>query len=300
MADTLAPHVTAEEAAAAAAFDAQIDGNEPAEPEKRERAPAAEPKTAEPADERDYEAEARAMGWKSADEFDGDPSKHRDAKTFVELADNDPAVLRQKYTEEVKKNEEFQRKTAAATKAEVERVRRESEARHKQELADLKAERDELIERYAGNPNAIRQINENYEVKAQSVAPPMANEIAGWFASHPEFETDPVFKAAVVAKGEELKGKPYDEQVKALDTYMAKRFPEYYASGAPATPAPAAATNGAPPANARTIDGARTIQARDAKGFEGLPAEAKKMYAMLKEQGVAPSKDVFAKDYHDA
>lgn len=306
-ADELAPPVSAEELAAAAELDAAIDGSTP-EPVSPAPAPSkeapADPGTKatsdEPAPERDYEAEARADGWTSLDEWVAagkDPEKHRDAQTYVELADNDPASLRRKYTEVIKQNEEFQRKTAAATKAEIERVTKESERRHQAELASLKAERDDLINKYAGNPDAIRQINANFEQATQQVAQPLATEVATWFASHPEYDTDPVFQAAVTAKGEQIKHLPYAEQVKALDESMSRRFPEYYGNSDP-KPEPKP-SNGAPPANSRTIDGARTIQTRAAHSFDSLPKAAKDMYAMLKEEGIAPKKDDYAKDYHN-
>ena len=140
MADTLAPTVTDEERAAAAAFDALIGDDAPAPVRAPKAEPAPEPVDPAPvAQERDYEAEARAMGWKPAEEFTGDPANHRDAKTFVELADNDPASLRKKYTEAQKQNEEFQRKIVAATNAEIARTKREIEAKHTAQLQELQA-----------------------------------------------------------------------------------------------------------------------------------------------------------------
>jgi len=301
MSDTLAPDVSAEELAAMAELDAAIDGGrieEPAatpEPEAKEPAPATEP---EP--ERDYEAEAKADGWTTLEEWVAagkDPEKHRDAKTFVELADNDPAVLRRKITEERKRNEDFQRRVTAATRAQVERVRQESEKQHRDQIRALEAERDALIDQYAGNPDAIRQINQKFETERQNIPQPVAPEIAEWFAGHPEFDTDPVFNAAVVAMGDKLKGKPYAEQVKELDAEMARRFPEYYGTAEPKSdPKPA---NGAPPANSRSIDGARTIQTRDVKSFDTLPAEAKAMFKTLEADGIKIKKEDFAKDFYN-
>ena len=94
MADTLAPTVTDEERAAAAAFDAVIGDEAPAPVRAPKVEPVQETTEAAPvADERDYEAEARAMGWKPADEWSGDPTKHRDAKTFVELGFSEEEIV---------------------------------------------------------------------------------------------------------------------------------------------------------------------------------------------------------------
>lgn len=307
MADTLAPTVTDEERAAAAAFDALIGEDAP----PPARAPKAEPVQEQAADapatdNRDYEAEARAMGWKPADEWSGDPSKHRDARTFVELADNDPAVLRQKVTAEVKKNEEFQRKIVAATNAEIERTKREIEAKHQREISELQAERDRLLEQYAGNPQAIRTIVDNHAqavANVQTEAQVMA-EVAKVQAEWPRMtlaKTDSEFGAAAFAICEELKSKnvPLADQLKEVDRRLSKRWPEYYTDTPAPTPAPAVVDTGAPPANSRSIEGARMVQPKADKGFDSLPAEAKNIYRMLQNDGVKRSKEDFAKDYHN-
>ena len=215
----------------------------------------------------------------------------------MELADNDPAVLRKKYTEEVKKNEEFQRKISAATQAQIERAKQEADAQYKQQIKALEKERDEMIEQYAGDPASIRQINQNFEAARESVPQPTPEESLNWMAQHPEFQTDAVFKAAAVQICEKHKDKPFAEQLAEADKELARRFPEYYGTPEPKSdPKPA---NGAPPANSRSIDGARTIQTRDVKSFDTLPAEAKAMFKTLEADGIKIKKEDFAKDFYN-
>lgn len=309
MADTLAPQVTAEEKAAAAAFDALIGDDTPAPVRAPKAEPAPEPVEAAPAQqERDYEAEARAMGWKPAEEWSGDPSKHRDAKTFVELADNDPAILRQKYDAKVKEVEEFQKRVSAATTAEIERTKREIEATHNAQIKQLQAERDRLLEEYAGNPQAIKRIVENHaaEVSQVMTEKQIMAEVAKVQAEWPRTtlaKTDPEFGAAAFAICEELKvkGVPLAEQLKEVDKRLSKRWPEYYTdvSAPAADPKPEVRDTGAPPANARSIDGARMVQPSRNKRFDSLPAEAKKMHAMLEADGVKVDKEKWAEDYYN-
>lgn len=303
--DELAPSVSPEEAAAAAAFDAEIDSEirQPAPREPEAKAPG-EPqaKQQEPSGEnapRDFEAEAREMGWTSKEEWEAagkDPSRHRDAQTFVELSDNDPAILRKRYAELKAQNEEFQRKTTAATKAQVERVKRDSEAQYKQEMDRLRQERDKLIRENAGNYEAIQQVNESYERATENVAKPLPDETAQWLASNPHFYTDPVFQAAAMSITERNANLPIAEQLALVDKTLAARFPEHYGT----QPAPQPKTNGAPPANSRSIEGAR-IAPRQKSGFDEMPAEARAMYQTLKDDlgKDAPTKEAFAKDYHD-
>lgn len=321
MSDELAPVVTPEEAAVAAALDAMIDGQQTAEPKaepKPEPAKAAEPAPSDPPKERDYEAEARAMGWKPKEEWTGDPEKHRDAQTFVELADNDPAVLRKKYDAKVKEVEEFTRRQAAATQAQIERVRQEAQASVAAERAKLAQERDRLIAQYAGDPNAIRQINRNYEAAQANIPDPMdraaAFEVrAQWEQKHAEIASDPVFQNAAgllmqdilnTTSESEIAGKSHKEAQEYLFEKLNQRLAQSPAYGRffqqKEQPKPDVPANGAPPADMRSIEAPSRPQAGNAKGFDSLPAPSKQLYAQLASMGEAPSKEQWAKDYYDA
>ena len=315
MADELAPVVTPEEAAAAAELDALIDGAPQRAPRKAEPEKAAEPaETAPVTQERDYEAEARAMGWKPKEEWTGDPSKHRDAQTFVELADNDPAVLRRKYDEKVRENEEFQRKITAATAAQVERAKREAEAAVEAERQRLIEERDALIERYAGDPNAIRRINYNFEVAQNQIPDPQVQVAAmevrtEWESKYPQVASDPVFlaSASVIMEDliktespEDVNGKTPRQRQERLFERLNERLSTSPAYGqffkTPAKPAP---INGAPPADMRSIEAPMRSQQSAPRGFDALPQSAKQMYQMLQDDGIKIKKEDFAKDYYN-
>lgn len=291
MADNLAPVVTAEEAAAAAAFDAQIGGDE-SQPE--------------PTPERDYEAEARADGWVSQEEWVAqgkDPDKHRDAQAFVELSDNDPAVLRKKYTETKRDYERTVAQLTQATKATIERQKQEAEARYQQELYALKAERDQLLQQYRGDPRAAAQIADNYEQAKANVALPPPRETLEWIASRPAFNADKAFQAAAIAtmdviEQQDMPGRSSAEQYAELDRRLAARWPEHYQQAIPANVQPA---NGAPPAGSRQMGGVPVAKAAARKSWDSLPADAKKMHAMMVDDlgKDAPSKEQWAKDFYN-
>ena len=322
MSDSLAPPVTEEQSAAAAELDAMIDGGDfeqEQQPEQRqEQEPTERAEEAPEAPERDFEAEARDMGWKPADEWSGDPAKHRDAKTFVELADNDPAVLRQKYDAKVKEVEDFKGRVTAITKEQVERAKRDAEDRHRAEIASLEQERDDLIEEYQGDAKSIKQINKNFEAAKADIAKP-DDEVAAvtvrtsWLEQRPAYNTDPLFMASarmametvMAAETQEDWAKTPQQQQEArfakVDDMLAKsgRFNDVYGD----TPAAKAGVpKGAPPANSRSIDGSRSAPGRPNKGYDSLPADAKSMFNMLKDDlgADAPSKEDYAKGWHNA
>jgi hypothetical protein len=312
MADELAPLVTPEEAAAAAELDALIDGASQRAPRKAEPEKAPEP--APVTQERDYEAEARAMGWKPKEEWNGDPGKHRDAQTFVELADNDPAILRRKNDELRKQNEEFQQRTVAATKAEIERTRREAEAAVQAERQRLADERDELIQRYAGDPNAIKRINYNFELAQNNLPDPQVQVAATevrteWESKFPQVAADPVFKASAALimqelvetePAEDIQGKTHKQRQERLFERMNERLAQSPAYGQFFKTAPKPAPiSGAPPADMRTIEAPMRSQQSNPRGFDALPKEAKNMFQMLVDDGIKIKKEDFAKDYYN-
>lgn len=311
--DELAPKVSEEEAAAAAFFDAQIGEEEgpttvpPAEEassgagERPDDASIAQP--ADPAQERNYEAEARAMGWKPKEEWSGDPDKHRDAQTFVELADNDPAILRKRYTDLQKEHERTLEGLTRATSAQIARDKLAAEARAREQVAAIEARRDQLYTQHAGDPAAIQQITRDAERAKEEVPQPAPEESYAWVARNPQYNTDPEFNAMAFAamdviQNRDMAGKPLSEQFAELDKRLARRFPEYY----PADKLPSSAPTtdpGAPPANSRSIEGVRVAPSKVRESFDSLPADAKAMFARLKEDGIEVKKEDFAKDYYD-
>lgn len=306
--DHLAPTVSPEEAAAAAAFDAELDGapapaQEPIAEPVTDPAPKEPQAGAEPPQERDYEAEARDMGWKPLEEFTGDPENHRDAKTFVELADNDPAVLRKRYTELQNQHKETVTRLTRATEAKIDETVRQQKQKYEDYIKDIEAQRDQAIQQYAGDAQAIQQINRNFDVAKEQAPQPMAKETVKWIATHPQFETDQVFNATAQAtmiklQNEEMVGKPLNEIFGELDKRLGSRFPEYYVEALPAAADPKP-TNGAPPANSRSIEGVRVSPGKAKQTWASLPQEAKDMYETLKHDVPDLKKEDWAKEYYD-
>ncbi|MEM8615315.1 MAG: hypothetical protein AAGF20_00115 [Pseudomonadota bacterium] len=301
--DQLSP----EDQAAADAIDERIGGENAPEDEKPaftptpeydpqaeidakkgEAAEEAEASKPDPAED-DSEAMAKRMGWAPKEKWRGPDHQWVDAKTFIERAN--PAML----MERINKMERDHNQT-------VSNLERMNQVALDKQKADLSAQRDALIEEYAGNPAAIRQINKNHDeavgkLAAQSEAPPQPPEATrSWVQQHPQFNTDPVFQASAKAISQQLFGELGESADAAhfaeLDRRLQTRFPEYYDQEKPAP------QNGAPPAGARSMDGVKVGGGKRSNYASRLPAAAREQGKRFVKQGLFKDLEEYAKDYN--
>lgn len=111
----------------------------------------------------DYEAEARAMGWKPLDEYKGDPDKHIPAEKFVKRGMEKLPVLQKNYKEvldKVKALEEYNKTIA--------------ERSYQRALADIKAEQLKAVEK--GDIKEYNTLEEQKEKIQQDYSPKQSTE----------------------------------------------------------------------------------------------------------------------------
>jgi hypothetical protein len=151
--------------------------------------------TAQASSQRDWEAEARTMGW--TDKFKGDPTKFIDAKTFVEKGENEIGLIKadvRKLQGVTKEKDEFIKRIAEDNA----RIRQElDKARQKEVDKSLhQAFEDGDKERY---DQAIKERDEfiksqkEYEIKNSQPEPVNNNvptEIVNWVENNPAYKTD--------------------------------------------------------------------------------------------------------------
>ena len=109
--------------------------------------------TAPDSGERDFEAEARDLGWRPKDEFSGKPEHWKDAKTYVEfdVVGNRISKIERAVEERVAKIEKVNAKTI-----------KQLEAAHAKEIAELRETRKEAI--LAGDVNEVDRLDQQIEV----------------------------------------------------------------------------------------------------------------------------------------
>lgn len=116
---------------------------------------------------RDFETEARAMGWQPATEFKGDPGKCVDAKTFVERGETMLPFLKKALADEKRQFAEFRKEAKRAL-----RFMGDAEQRgYQRAMGELQAKHDEAVE--TGNVQAARQAVKEMGELAKPEAPPI-------------------------------------------------------------------------------------------------------------------------------
>lgn len=108
---------------------------------------------------RDYESEARQLGWRPLEEFKGDPSKHVDEETFVRRADEIMPLL--------KKKDQAQRREIDDLKKQVKRLTRAEQNAYESALADLRNQQREAVQ--TGDIREFDRISERIDKVSEDI-----------------------------------------------------------------------------------------------------------------------------------
>jgi len=183
----------------------------------------------EQASERDFDAEARDMGWRPKEEWTGKPDNWKDAKTYVEYDEVKAKVskVEREYAERFKKLESVNAKT-------VERL----QAAHEKEVAELKVARKEAIK--GGDVAEVERLDEAIEAsKADAPDKPSkktdADIQAEWVAENTWYESDAKMRRIALGVSNDLAaGKPdmtLAENLKLTMKALADEYPEFNWTG---------------------------------------------------------------------
>lgn len=152
---------------------------------------------------RDYEAEAKAMGWQPADEFKGDPKRHVDARTFIErgetllpLIKKDRDELKRELAELKRTMKQFGEFASKSEERAYRRATADLEARHAEavETGDVKAA--------AAAVKELRELEKPEPPKPDQSGDP-GREFAAWVEENDWYVTDDKKRAYadIVAQG---------------------------------------------------------------------------------------------------
>lgn len=253
--------------------------------------------------ERDYDADARGMGWVPEDDFKGDKSRWKDAKTFVEDGETILPIVRSqlKRSEEERKKdkEDFDKRIARSERMAEVALKREQE-RHATELASIKQQkRDAVAAGDTATFDALEKQEESLKANPPEADEKPAKELTAedntrqWAKDNTWFNDDfGMTKHAIEWSQWNAEKNPnisFEDNMKALDKEMRKTFPQKFSTTTtPAANAHAAVDSG----------GAFTGIGRKAgKTFADLPREAKEAGARYVDQKLFKDKEAYAKEY---
>lgn len=264
--------------------------------------------------DRDFEAEARDMGWVPEEDFRGDPDKWVDAEEFVTRGETFIPFLRannRKLEDQLKK----EREDNAARFAKLEKVTaagmKQMKERHEAELASVKERMRQAVQ--AGDVEAYDKLSEQHEAIAKN-APEDDDEESPddmkvifdeWVGDHSWFNenfdmnqkatkySDWLF-AQSKRKGQTLS---FRDNLKQTEDYMRKEHPELFGDK-PATQEQTRSANGH-----ALVDGGSQMTA-PGKGKQGvltgIPKDDLAIGRRQVEEGLFKTIEQWAKEYHNA
>lgn len=235
--------------------------------------------------ERDWDKDARGMGWQPKDDWRGDPDGWRDAETFVKRGDEIIGHIR--------RDRDAQREKAS--KAETDRddrIRRLEgqytealKAQAKQHAAEMETiksdERKAVVE---GDVEAFDALGKRKEALGtapevrEAPAPQPDDTVKEWAKKNPWFYTDPQMRALATATAETAaqSGADAHAQVAAAEAEVRKRFADKFE----------------PPKASVEVGGHSPKRGPKSKGVAELPAEARKAFDGFVKMGVYKAEDI--------
>lgn len=251
----------------------------------------------------EVEARAKRLGWVPAEEFKGDPAKHRSAEEFLDRGetllpilkrDNDKlhegmSRLERRLAEQEKTFGQF---AEFATKAE--------ERAYRRALTELEAKRDAAIETadVNGAKSAQRQIDELNKDAAPKVeksktedTPRVDPTVTAWISENDWFDKDPALRGFALKVFDKLEkatpGRSKSEMLAETKQKVMDKFPEDFGINPKREGAGAVNEPG----------GGTAPKKKTGKNYEDLPAEAKKACDKFVKTIPGYTRDKYVKDY---
>jgi len=259
--------------------------------------------------ERNYEAEARDMGWVPEGEFKGDkkPAKFLEAKDFVERGETVlPFVQREVKrlkSEREQEKKDYEARFERLTKATEATLKKQRED-HSRELVELTTKRDAAVEKgdVAGFKTLERQITDHKAnaPQVEDIAPqpqaadPADNDktVASWQDANKWYGTDDALTEAAIGISQNLLRKnptiSMAENLRLTDEAMKARFPLRF--GGTGANAHAPVDSGGDPKP--------LVNESKSPLYDKLPKEAKALADQAVKDGVYKSKEEWARVYN--
>lgn len=236
--------------------------------------------------ERNWEDEARELGWRPAEDFPGDKARFVDAKTFVERADTMLPIIKADRDKLKREMAELKRTMSQYVK----HAEGAEQRAYERALKDLEAKHDEAVE--AGDQVAARKaLNEIRDLKPATVAPPepefdietARKELNAWVEENDWYVLDDAKRRYADMQADMMgPAKDWSGGQKAWLDELGKRVERKFASRPP---------------NPVNPGGNRGAPSGGGKSYNDLPADAKRQCDRFVKQIPGFTREKYIKDY---
>lgn len=238
---------------------------------------------------RDFEAEARDLGWRPKEEFAGDESRWTDAETFVRKGETMLPLIKKENAHLKRELADLKKTVARAS----EHFSKAEERAYARAFADLEARHDQAVEvgDIAAAKAVAKEMRElNNDAKAdmpQTPAVEVEEALIEWRASNPWYDAGGIKKDYADLVAEKNKAKTATmapaEFFQFVADEVAKKFPDTKVARAkPVSPVEGGGLN-------RPRSGGRS--------FADLPPQAQQMCDKWVRQGIIKSREAYVKSY---
>lgn len=239
---------------------------------------------------RNYEAEARELGWRPKDEFTGDESRWTDAETFVRKGETMLPLIKKENAHLKRELADLKKTVARAS----EHFSKAEERAYSRAIADLEARHEQAVE--VGDVAAakavakeMRELGNDAKEQAGAAVPEaeVTEALIEWRAANPWYDAGGIKKDYADLMAEKHKAKtaslPPAEFFQLIADEVAKKFPDIKeARKKPPSPVEGGGMN-------RPRTGQRS--------FSDLPAQAQQMCDKWVRQGIIKSREDYVKSY---
>lgn len=265
-------------------------------------------------EDKQFEAQARRMGWRPKEEYGGNADRWVDARTFVERGQAELPILRERYRKlddrqaaiesELKETRQRLQESGEVLKelrdlnrtAEDRAFRRaqsELQAREREAVREASEDKYEAIQREREELERSRpKTNVEAPVVVKQPDPPVATNpiIDQWVSDNPWFQTDQVLHVYAISVDAQIKrDNPHlsvAEQLAEVKKEVMEKFPEKFNNRRRTAPPPVAVSTASP------------VKTKG-KTVNDLPADAKKALAKIKSQIPGYKDEEYLKQYFD-
>jgi len=256
-------------------------------------------------EERNYESEAREQGWVPPEEFNGDPDKAVDAKTFVERGEKYVGFLKPR-VEKLERALSHQEQLNQDMLAQRERERASETKRIEKLESDLKAARqaavtagdgqafqkaEEQLETLKERKQSLQQAPQSNPAQQDGSPPPWFQE---WHQENDWFGTDPTATAVAQQYAQQLREmNPTLKDgafMQKVEEFVKAELPQKF--GKKVTSDPADVELG-------SSRGGDNTSRKSGQKYVNLPADAKKECNRLIAAGFVKDKEQYAQIYFE-